>query len=260
MSLEDMAGTNVRCPSRAIRHNFHIHTRQSSCGKEEMTVENILRKAEEETLEVIGLSDHFHERGRDFLKMASALRYDLEVLKPSFDVLVGCEAQMLSPHEVSIDQNIASSLDYVMISADHYHLSAVENPDERKAEAYAVHYLKMLEGAIDTGFCDIIAHPFTLPKVTEIDRLLVLEVYDRDELARILKKAARKRVALELNPSHISIAPWFFTELSVLSHEIGIKFTIGTDAHSLSGIVNNNSKEIEKLGFSQEDFVIPKKW
>ncbi|MBC8232531.1 hypothetical protein H8E77_23535 [bacterium] len=251
-----------------MKHNFHIHTMQSSCAKEEMTVKNILLKAEAEGFEIIGLSDHFHQPGRDYLNMASKLRNSLDALKPlgrvrsvsrpSLDVLVGCEAQMLSPKQVSIDQKIASCLDYVIIAADHYHLATVENPIERQADAYAIHYLKMLEGAIDTGFCDVIAHPFTLPKVTGIDRLLVLELYDRDEIARILSKAIRKRVSLELNPNHISIAPWFFSELSLLSHQIGFKFTIGTDAHLLSGIGYENSTELEKLGFSPEDFVVPK--
>jgi len=231
---------------------------QSSCAKEEMTVKNILLKAGAEGFEIIGLSDHFHEPGRDYLNMASTLRKSLDALQPSLDVLVGCEAQMLSPGTVSIDQKIASCLDYVLIAADHYHLAAVENPIERQADAYAIHYLKMLEGAIDTGFCDVIAHPFTLPKVTGIDRLLVLEWYNRDEIRRILSKAVRKGISLELNPNHISIAPWFFQELSLLSHQIGIKFTIGTDAHLLSGIGYQNSTELEKLGFSPEDFVVPR--
>jgi histidinol phosphatase-like PHP family hydrolase len=240
-----------------MKHNFHIHTMQSTCAKEEMTVENIILKAESEGFEIIGLSDHFHQPERDYLSMASKLRNSLDALKPSLHVWVGCEAQMLSPGQVSIDQKIASDLDYVIIAADHYHLAAVENPIERQADAYAIHYLKMLEGAIDTGFCDVIAHPFTLPKVTEIDRPLVLELYDRDEIGRILSKAVRKGVSLELNPNHISIAPWFFGELSLLSHRIGIKFTIGTDAHLLSGIGYQNSTELEQLGFAPENFVVP---
>lgn len=137
-----------------VRHNFHIHTLQSSCAKPDMTVENIIFRAEEEGLEIIGLSDHFHQQNRDFFEMASTLRQELDVISTPIDVLVGCEAQMISPVEVSIDQNVARILDYVMISADHYHLSEVENPKEHSALSYAVHYLKMHVLLVSAGGSD----------------------------------------------------------------------------------------------------------
>ncbi|MFA5865886.1 MAG: PHP domain-containing protein [Phycisphaerae bacterium] len=238
--------------------NLHIHTLQSRCAQREMTVNNIIMKAQAAGLEVIGLSDHLHEKNRDFNEMILTTRRCLTQIETSITVLVGCEAQMVSPEKVTIDQSVAVQLDYVSISADHYHVPEVENPRKKTPPAYADHYLKMLEGALDTGFCSMISHPFVFSKVEEMDVRQALAAYDKKALTSILKKAADRNVAFEFNPKHAATFPGFYTELVSTFHDLGVKFTIGTDAHSLSDIGYVISDDLIKaLGINEDDFTVP---
>ena len=59
--------------------NFHIHTRQSTCAQESMTIKNIVLEATKEGFKIIGLTDHFHELHRNFWKIAYLNRRELSV-------------------------------------------------------------------------------------------------------------------------------------------------------------------------------------
>ena len=242
-----------------LTHDFHIHTSASACAKAEMTVENIIATAARKGVRVMGVSDHLPTGQDEALRMITRTRAEVNRASRPLTVLVGGEAQMNSPHVASIDREVAESLDYVLIAANHYHLDSVENPARRTPEAYAAHHLTMLEGAVDTGFCDVIAHPFLLPLPQDFDQESFLGAFDRREVERILRKAVRAEVALEVNPrKYVPRAPWFFAELLELAHRLGLRFAMGSDSHAIENIGDNGTQALlERLGFHDSDFIIP---
>lgn len=223
---------NTQYASRDTLHNLHIHSFFSRCASREMTIERIIIEAEKAGLEMIGISDHIDRP--DAKERQNRLLDNFlirEKLNPSINVRIGCETSQIDPNTIALDEGIARQLDFVLVSSNHYHLSIVENPSEKTPWEYAAHYLRMVEGAIDWGHATSISHPFLLAKVRDIDHAQVLASYDRNELHRILRKAAGKGVAFELNPRHLRYAKDFFKELVDFGTRVGLKFTLGTDAH-----------------------------
>lgn len=44
-----------------LDRNLHIHTNQSSCGRSEMSMINVLEEYARLEFSAVGISDHFHE-------------------------------------------------------------------------------------------------------------------------------------------------------------------------------------------------------
>ena len=45
--------------------DYHIHTYYQRCGNETLTIQNIIRKAEERRLASIAITDHLNHLGQD---------------------------------------------------------------------------------------------------------------------------------------------------------------------------------------------------
>jgi histidinol phosphatase-like PHP family hydrolase len=127
-----------------------------------------------------------------------------------------------------------------MVSCNHYHLSHVENPDPGTPQAYADHYLSMLEGATDLGYADTIGHPFfhhKLAKKLGVEALHeTLRLYDENRLQALLKRSAEVDMAYEINPRHADQALEWFRDLIQEARRHGTKFTLGTDAHAIASL------------------------
>jgi len=241
------------------RFNMHVHTWRSACAKPEMVLEAIDSAAVSAGLEFIGLSDHIDVPGDN----QRPERDRSEVLAGTWDVefLIGCEATVLSPGRFAVTDEVARSLDYVMVSANHYHLSQVENPRVKDARSYAEHYLKMLRGILGWGLADIVAHPFLHTKIGRaLDPVRVLDQYDWDDLEDLLEEAAAIGVSFEIKPGYGSMAPDFFGELVRVSRRYGVKFSLGGDSHRLKEIPYPDSfgEELEKLGIRGRDLIDPR--
>lgn len=217
-----------------IDRDFHMHTDLSTCAARDATMSRMVAAAREAGLKYVGISDHFHELNRAFGAMVDGNRrlMDEEKAKvPGISLFLGGEAQMDSPASCTMKPEIAEPLDYVLCACNHYHQRQVENPADRSPVGYARHYLQMVEGAIDTGFVDVIVHPFLHDKV-RADHRAILDAYDKQELDRILDKAAAAGVAFELNPDHaISAADWF-RDVYRSFCERGGKISLGSDSHA----------------------------
>ncbi len=241
--------------------NMHVHTRRSACAKEEMTLESIDRAAREADVRFIGLADHIdviHHNHRPLRNREDLAGGDWDV-----EFLVGCEATVLSPNRMAIEDRIARQLDYVMVSANHYHLDSVENPRTRDPASYAAHYLRMLQGVMDWGLADIVAHPFLHTKIGRIlDPVDVLGCYDWNQLEDVMNRAAAANLAFEIKPAFLSIAPDFFGELLSLGRRLGLRFSLGTDAHRLSEIAypDDFSVKADRLGLRRTDLIDPRRY
>ena len=238
-----------------VRQNMHTHTRLSSCGKRDSTVANTVAEAESVGLEVVGISDHIDapDSGREVLMQQN--RDELAMLNPKIKVLVGAEISMITPDRHASTDEFVKTLDYVVISANHYHLGPlVQNPEDRTEEGYADWFLLCAEGAIRRG-ASIIAHPFsyigvrTVEDGRPVDRERLLKAYDRTKVKRLFQLAAERGTAFELNPGRM-IDHEFFREIVKLGRDQGMKFSFGSDGHAPGSMHYGGAdrlREIERM-------------
>ena len=246
------------------RHNMHIHTFRSSCAHDEMVVAAIVERAVGAGIETIGLVDHVNLGSQREIAFLAEDRRDVERLSTPLKVLVGAEVTMLSPRRPAMTPQQVQGLDFVMVSSNHYHLSdIVEQPPSRSPESIAEHGLAMLEGAIETGMTDIIAHPLVLTKVGWFAPDEIMRHFTPERLAPVLRKAADRRVAMELNPRLVERFPDFYTMFIPACKEHGVRFALGSDAHSLESIAyaedgvyrGAGPRELAALGVRDEDLI-----
>ncbi len=224
-----------------------------------MTLETIDSRAWASELKFVGISDHI-DRSEDNWK-PEANRDDLAEGEWRCSFLVGCEATVISPRCVAVSDEVAENLDYTMVSANHYHLSHVENPDPREPEGYADHYLDMLEGVLDWGHADVVAHPFLHSKIGKfMDPMEVLGHYDWDRLEDILAQAGGNDLAFEFKPGYPQAAPEFFSHLVDLGREKGVRFSLGGDSHKPREIAypEDFPAQLRRVGVTAADLIDPR--
>jgi HisJ family histidinol phosphate phosphatase len=232
--------------------NFHIHSNLSGCASKNMSIERIITKAEKCYLTIIAVVDHIDrlstraQRGKELLRKYGEIKKIFIKQQSNIKVLLGCETSQISPNIFSVKDEVADKLDIVLVSCNHYHLKFVDKPFNTSPKGYADHYLTMLEGAVSWKYTDIIAHPFYLHKLKNIEHSEVLINYDRNRLKEILSMAVEKNIAFELCPRHFKYHLNFFQELLSYGREVKLKFSLGTDAHKLSQICYQY-KDIEVL-------------
>ena len=79
-------------PAELARHNMHTHSVFSLCAKREMTLEAMIRRAEEEGLRTLAVTDH-SDPGDDIDTYANFLTYKerLRRMETPVRVLIGAE-------------------------------------------------------------------------------------------------------------------------------------------------------------------------
>ena len=77
-------------PAELVRHNLHTHSVFSLCAKKEMTLEAMIRRAEEEGLRTLAVTDH-SDPGDDIDTYANFLTYKerLRRMETPVRVLIG---------------------------------------------------------------------------------------------------------------------------------------------------------------------------
>lgn len=249
-----------------MRHNMHIHTFRSSCAHAEMIVPDIADRALAAGLEVIGLVDHVNIGSEREIAFLAEDRRDVERLAAPLTVLVGAEVTMLAPHRAAMTRQQAAGLDFVMIAANHYHLTdIVEQPRGESPHGLAEHALAMLEGAIETGMARIIAHPLLLGLTARLATEETLRHFTPARLARVLGKAGERGVAMELNPRLVERFRDFYAVFIPTCKEHGVRFALGSDAHTLDAIPYAEDgiyrgaapDDLAALGVREEDLIDP---
>ncbi len=220
--------------SRLYRTDFHVHTNLSDCGAPEATPKALLKAGRAAGLEAIGFADHVflpahRERSARLRKMAPKQFGDMRVY-------VGCEADVLSPTQLAIDEEFALTLDYVLVAASHLYEPRAFHPVEgMNAQTMADYLLATMNLAVDSGLCDILVHPFVVPiSLFRFEELVA--VADPDGISRLGEKAARAGVAMEYNPRVLRLYPeaarWLYGRLL----ETGVKVAINSDTHFPGGV------------------------
>lgn len=250
-----------------IRQDWHMHTWRGG-AKKDMIVKDMIATNAAYGLTLMGISEHIdrEDEREEFKTKIAANREEAAAAAQTagtMKVMIGTESTMINPKLPAADAEIAALLDYRLISCNHYHLKHVENPAPT-ADAYANHYLDMLEGALALGYADTIGHPFyhqKLSKVFDHEGLVaILKAYNQERLTAILKKAAEVNMAFEFQPRHVDFALEWFRELLQEGRLHGTKFTIGSDSHDIPslGFPDNGSGRtcgliLAELGLKDED-------
>lgn len=244
-----------RNPMIRLEHDLHVHTFLSECcTSPDQTPANIVRKACELGLKQIGFADHlwanptvkphpFYRR-QDWQNIIR-LREELALVEipEGLQVLVGCEAEMAGPGCFGITPEQAESLDFVLLSTDHFYFEGfVEEPANRTPKALAEHMLSMFAAGAQSDLATALAHPLIPHGYLDLYEEAMAEVSDQ-QLIDTFGVAAANDVALEISGNYLPDRRRthnfdFALPLRIISlaKRAGCRFTFGSDAHTLDGM------------------------
>ena len=219
------------------RSNLHVHTQNSLCAKEGMTMENILEEADRCGLDAIAITDHHNSADFPVLQNNADLKARADRQGARVRVLYGAE---LSAYGVGLyldSPEVNRALDYRLYTCNHYHLDFWEHPEEKTPRAYVEHTLRILRQLFRSGRADCVAHPFIGRFIRCFeDRTLVTRAITDQELGDIMALADAHGVAWELNTGALLSDPAFARRYFRMGKEVGVRFHLGTDAHRIDQI------------------------
>ena len=223
-----------------MRNNMHTHSVYSKCSKPEMTFESMIRAAEEYGLETLAITDH-SDPGDDIDSYANFLRLKekLKEIETPVRVLIGAELSAYGVGKYAEEYEVDKALDYASYSHIHYHLRCWEQPEDRSPGGYAAHELQVLNALLETGRADNIAHPFSpckMPFFNDEEKAAVLAAFTDNELGDILEKGEKAECSWEIHtPTFLKFTD-FSRRFFYIGKEVGVHFTVGTDAHNLAAL------------------------
>ena len=195
------------------------------------------------------------------------LRQDLEAIETKVRVLVGCEAETVAPGKFSITEEFAESLDFVLLSCSHIHMTdGVEQPKSYTPRDVADLLLKLFLSGVTSGLPTAIAHPFGLIGVGPLKGLFepTLNSITDAELFDAFSAARENHVAIEINAGAVvpgGMNPAFSIEtplrMIAIAKRAGCKFMFGSDAHDpqQQQALLNMQPLIERAGLTKEDML-----
>jgi len=232
-------------------------------------MQKILNIMEERGMESVGFADHcygFKYRVSEIEKAKKAL----SECETSLNVYLGVEAHILQYRAASINVQLSSHFDYVIMAPNHYHIRGVAVPDAKKPKQVAIHELYMFEAAINCPYADAVAHPFFLSP--EVFKMSVKEManFSREVMGNIddkrltyaLEMAAYRGIGIELSPRFIVAGQKHLIDFYHKSLECGVKLLIGSDAHSYEDLDKFSLLEpiAKELEIGEEHLWRPHEW
>ena len=221
------------------RHNLHIHTTNSGCAKPEMILRDIIKEAERCSLKTIALTDHSNLGDEDrIVRIGNArLHKELKEIETDVKVLIGSEVSVYGFGKYSETKEVNDSLEFRLYSQNHYHVSFWEHPEDRSPRGYVRDMIRNLEELFRSGRADAVAHPFSGGYIHAFeDKTAVPNAFTDNELGDILTKARDADCAFEINVGPFISMPEFSRRYFNIGKEVGVAFTLGTDAHTLNRI------------------------
>ena len=229
------------------RYNLHVHSKYSSCAKSEMTMENIIKYAENHHIKTLAITDHFHDC--KILEHNRELKKQAEKLNTKVNILYGAELSAYGINKYADPLEVNKALDYRLYSYNHFHLKFWEQPEDKSPEGYVKYQIAVLTDLLKSGRADCIAHPFVGSFIHCInDETAVTRGITDNQLGDIMKLGKDKNVAWEINFGAIMGDQNFAKRYWNIGKEIGVRFNFGTDAHTLAGLDSiTAAKKIEAV-------------
>lgn len=197
-----------------VKGDLHCHTVASDGSN---SIEEVILKARQLGHEFIGISDHTKKlavaRGlneKQIMKQQGIIE-KLNEKEENIEVLMGLEANITKEGNIDVSNKVLKEMDYVIASI-HWGMKMTEKEMTQR-----------ICNAMQNEFVTIIGHP-TGRKIHE------KEAYKLD-LRKLFETAKQTSTLLEINAYPIRLD--LNDELIRQAKEIGARFSIGSDAHSL---------------------------
>jgi putative hydrolase len=189
-----------------LREDYHIHSNYNDHSSPDLTIANVVSRAEKLNLHTIAFTEHVRKTSKwlpEYLDEIESLSKGSPV-----KIIPGFEAKILADGSINCPEEY--SKDYFLIASFHtlYNDKSV--------------WLKALTNAIKNPNVDVIGHIAPEPTF----RIESSEVQD---LASLIVK--NKKI-IEINAKYHRPPPHWI----VVFKQLGVKFHLGSDAHSLDEI------------------------
>lgn len=255
-----------------IFSDMHVHTDISRCCRSpEQTFDNILKTWSGGGVKKIGFTDHIWNSKTtpgsawyDSMDGSGNIQLKQKIKEGGWDIeiMVGGEADTKAPGVFGITRELKEKLDYVVISANHFHMKDfVEQPLDKSPRGIAEHMLKFFISAVTSGLPDAIVHPlFPLGYVSSYDAAIAS--LSDTELTDAFGLARDNNVGIEINPCTLPNPEKnriFNIDSSLrifsLAKVAGCKFTFGSDAHAPEEFKNLSRLQffVEEMNLKEED-------
>lgn len=236
--------------------DFHVHTHLSPCAQGEMRLPSIIEVCARRGIRYLGITDHIFAFTDPRILVEA--RGELARLKKPMDVFLGCEADVVGVGRHMVTEEMRSTLDFIAVSANHFHLDSVEQPEDRSLRGVGQHFLRMFRYACSLEFADVVVHPMiAMPGTYDSTSL---ELLTDDELMDALVIARDNQIAMEISPRALMPDQMHFRlRFYSLCKRAGLKFSFGSDAHRLETAGRTDVLEpiVRELGLTDADIWLP---
>ncbi len=212
--------------------DYHVHTRISPCARQEMVLDDIIRRAEQRGYGTIGISDHAYPETIDRLL---ATREQIDALDTDMAVYLGCEVDVQRDGTLPVDEAALAGLDYVLAAPTHsLQMFNPDMADDRARQEQLESWFRQTAMCCDYPVIDMIAHPLRgLRGGFEAGPLT--ELFDWDRVGELLDRLKAAGFALELLDSieNFRTAAEGVRRFYGMAVERGFRFSPGSDTHGL---------------------------
>ena len=198
-----------------LKEDYHVHTNYNDHSDSNLTVKNVVKEAERKGLQIIALTEHVRESSQWIHNYLNEISNYKE--KTNVKVIPGFEAKILSDGNIDCREEIAR--DYFIIAS--FHTNYYEK----------VMWINALKKVIKNKYVNVIGH--LAPESS-----FQINTEEIEEFAKLLRKHDK---IVEINAKY-KRPPENWVKIFIKK---GVKFHLGSDAHSLDAI--GNYKSIIKL-------------
>ena len=204
------------------KEDFHVHANYNDHSAEDLTVENVIKRAEEIGLETLAFTEHIR-RSSDWMEnyLADIKNYSKN---SKVKILSGFEGKILEDGSIDCPKKYAE--DYFLIASFH------TKYEDKKT------WFNALITAIKNPDVNVIGHLAPEPNHT----------IEPNEIEAIAKTAANHNKIVEINAKYIRPP----LEWISIFRDNGVKFHLGSDAHALENI-GNFEKLTEQISLAQKN-------
>ena len=191
-----------------LKEDLHIHCNYNDHSSKDLTIPNIITKAEDLDLERIAITEHVRKSSEWTKKYIDELNYHIPRTK--IQILKGFEAKILVNGEIDCPPEFLNR-EYFIVASFHTKYSK-----EQWCEA--------LIKAIENPDVNVIGH--LAPEIG-------FKVND-DEIRNLAELVVANKKKIEINSKYIRPPKEFLK----IFKEYGVEFHLGSDAHSINEIGN----------------------
>jgi putative hydrolase len=189
----------------SLKRDYHVHANYNDHSASDLTIQNVIREAEKKGLQTLAFTEHVRKSSDWISRYLDEIESTKARLGNSLELITGFEAKILRDGSIDCPERYAS--EYFLVSSFH----------TRYTEKHV--WLGALERAIENPSVDVIGHLAPEPSFS-------LERSEIEDLANLIVKNEK---IIELNAKyHRPPAEWLVT-----FKQAGVKFHLGSDAHSL---------------------------